>query len=160
MTLTFGSWVGIPAVPFVTIYKAEQPELAQLAGLGVVNPSVRLSCLPLWCVLRSLGKDQVRARVRGVFAMLEEVTARLEALPCLRLLRSVPGGQGLANPPLQSDRGEERCEGGCAGGGFPAPRGGRSTTSSSPSSPQVFHTVSPALAFQYVSESPPDLSGR
>ena len=27
--------------------------------LGVVNPSVRLSCLPLWCVLRSLGQDQV-----------------------------------------------------------------------------------------------------
>ena len=80
MTLTFGSWVrnshwesffhnsdniqlpvqvGIPAVPFVTIYKADQPGLAQMAGLGVVNPSVRLSCLPLWCVLRSLGQDQV-----------------------------------------------------------------------------------------------------
>ena len=75
MTLTFGSWVrnsyfpvhsiirlfqvGIPAVPFVTIYKADQPSLAQMAGLGVVNPSVRLSCLPLWCVLRSLGQDQV-----------------------------------------------------------------------------------------------------
>ena len=51
--------MGIPAVPFVTIYKADQPSLAQMAGLGVVNPSVRLSCLPLWCVLRSLGQDQV-----------------------------------------------------------------------------------------------------
>ena len=99
-------------MPFVTIYKADQPSLAQMAGLGVVNPSVRLSCLPLWCVLRSLGQDQVislafspekgryevkmrniqtakrkledfrnhhhhsqvRARVRGVFTMLEEVT--------------------------------------------------------------------------------------
>ena len=77
MTLTFGSWVrnslfifnliilylfqvGIPAVPFVTIYKADQPSLAQMAGLGVVNPSVRLSCLPLWCVLKSLGQDQVK----------------------------------------------------------------------------------------------------
>ena len=46
-------------MPFVTIYKADQPSLAQMAGLGVVNPSVRLSCLPLWCVLRSLGQDQV-----------------------------------------------------------------------------------------------------
>ena len=51
--------MGIPAVPFVTIYKADQPSLAQMAGLGVVNPSVRLSCLPLWCVLKSLGQDQV-----------------------------------------------------------------------------------------------------
>ena len=35
--------------------------------MGVVTPSVRLSCLPLWCVLRSLGLKQIRERIRGVF---------------------------------------------------------------------------------------------
>jgi len=133
MTLTFGSWVGIPAVPFVTIYKADQPSLAQMAGLGVVNPSVRLSCLPLWCVLRSLGQDQVRARVRGVFTMLEEVTARLENLSCLRLLSQT--GERNAVKVAALEAGSIKPE-------------------------QVFHTVSPALAFQYVSLQPPDLEGR
>jgi len=132
MTLTFGSWVGIPAVPFITIYRADNPSLAQTAGLGVVNPSVRLSCLPLWCVLRSLGQDQVRSRVRGVFSMLEEITSRLEALPCLRLL---------------SQSGERKY--------VPV----STLESGSADSSQVFNTVSPALAFQYVTESPTDLSG-
>jgi hypothetical protein len=31
LTLTFGSWVGIPAVPFVTLYRGDIPA-AQLAG--------------------------------------------------------------------------------------------------------------------------------
>jgi len=133
MTLTFGSWVGIPAVPFVTIYSAEEPALAQVAGLGVVNPSVRLSCLPLWCVLRSLGQDQVRARVRGVFSMLEEVTARLDSLSCLRLL-SQTGERNAVKVAALED-------------GTATPE-------------QVFQTVSPALAFQYVSQSPPPADQR
>ena len=36
-------------------------------GLGIVTPAVRLNCLPLWCVLRSLGLNQIKARIRGVF---------------------------------------------------------------------------------------------
>ena len=31
MTLTLGSWIGIPAVPFVTVFRADV-ETAQLAG--------------------------------------------------------------------------------------------------------------------------------
>ena len=31
MTLTLGSWIGIPAVPFVTIFKTDT-DTAQLAG--------------------------------------------------------------------------------------------------------------------------------
>jgi len=132
LTLTFGSWVGIPSVPFVTLYRRDCPA-AQLAGLGVVTPSVRLSCLPLWCVLRSLGQDQVRARIRGVHQMLEDVTARLSALSCLRLLSQA------GDRPTVSVAGLE--------GGQVDPA-------------EVFRTVSPALAFQYVSDLPPDLSNR
>ena len=32
MTLTFGSWVGIPSVPFVTLYRNDTPA-AQIAGM-------------------------------------------------------------------------------------------------------------------------------
>jgi len=132
MTLTFGSWVGIPSVPFVTLYRNDTPA-AQIAGLGVVNPAVRLGCLPLWCVLRSLGQNQIRARIRGVFQMLEDITERLKSLPCLRLLSQT--GDKTFVPVTGLETGAiNACE--------------------------VFHTVSPALAFQYVSDSPPDLSDR
>jgi len=132
MTLTFGSWVGIPSVPFVTLYRNDTPA-AQIAGLGVVNPAVRLGCLPLWCVLRSLGQNQIRARIRGVFQMLEDITERLKSLPCLRLLSQT--GDKTFVPVTGLETGAiDACE--------------------------VFHTVSPALAFQYVSDSPPDLSDR
>ena len=85
MTLTFGSWIGIPAVPFVTLYK-DKENAAQLAGLGVVNPSVRLGCLPLWCVMRSLGQNQIRSRVRAVFTMLEDISSKLSSMSSVRLL--------------------------------------------------------------------------
>lgn len=132
MTLTFGSWVGIPSVPFVTLYRNDAPA-AQIAGLGVVNPAVRLGCLPLWCVLRSLGQNQIRARIRGVFQMLEDITERLRSLSCLRLL---------------SQTGEKT---------FVAVSGLEMGTVDAS---EVFHTVSPALAFQYVSDCPPDLTDR
>ena len=32
MTITFGSWVGIPSVPFVTLYRNDTPA-AQIAGM-------------------------------------------------------------------------------------------------------------------------------
>jgi len=132
MTLTFGSWVGIPSVPFVTLYKNNTPA-AQIAGLGVVNPAVRLGCLPLWCVLRSLGQNQIRLRIRGVFQMLEDITNRLRSLSCLRLLSQT--GDRAFVPVSKLESGEVDAI-------------------------DVFHTVSPALAFQYVSDSPPDLTDR
>jgi len=132
MTLTFGSWVGIPSVPFVTLYKNDTPS-AQIAGLGVVNPAVRLGCLPLWCVLRSLGQNQIRDRIRGVFQMLEDITERLKSLTCLRLLsqtgeRKFVSVSGLETGEIQAS--------------------------------EVFNTVSPALAFQYVSDNMVDMVDR
>merc|ERR1719481_631818 len=65
--------------------------------------------------------------------MLEQITAKLEALPCLRLLSQVGDRSLLKVATLEE-------------GSFDPT--------------QVFNTVSPALAFQYVSESPPDLTTR
>jgi len=132
MTLTFGSWIGIPAVPFVTLYKNKE-DAAQLAGLGVVNPSVRLGCLPLWCVMRSLGQNQIRSRVRAVFTMLEDISSKLSSMTSVRLL----------------SQNEERAEIKIA-----------ALEAGELSQEKIFHTVSPALAFQYISETPPSLDSR
>lgn len=136
MTLTIGNWIGVPAVPFVTLYSIPDTAgagPAQIAGLSLVNPSVRLGCLPLWCVMRSLGQDEIRARVRAVFRMLETISDKLAAMPCLRLLSQA------------SERKEIRIS---------------DLETGSVDKDFVFNTVSPALAFQYVSESPSSLEGR
>ena len=134
MTLTIGNWIGVPAVPFVTLYSVpDTAGPAQIAGLSLVNPSVRLGCLPLWCVMRSLGQDEVRARVRAVFRMLETISDKLAAMPCLRLLSQA------------SERKEIRIS---------------DLETGSVDKDFVFNTVSPALAFQYISETPSSLEGR
>ena len=129
MTLTFGSWIGIPAVPFVTLYNT-RISAASLAGLGVVNPSVRLGCLPLWCVMRSLGQAQIRARVRAVFQMLEDITDKLDSIASVRLLSQT--GERRTVKISEVEAGEVEQD-------------------------RMFSTVSPALAFQYISPSPPSL---
>ena len=57
---------------------------AQSAGLSTVNPSVRLNCLPMWCVLRSLGSTQFRDRISNIFEMMEilnNLSMRKKSLP-------------------------------------------------------------------------------
>jgi len=132
MTLTLGSWIGIPAVPFVTIFRADT-DTAHLAGLGIVTPAVRLNCLPLWCVLRSLGLNQIKARIRGVFQMLEEISGKLSNMDCIRVL-----SQTTNSVPVEISRLE-------AGDITPN---------------QIFQTVSPAIAFQYITETAADKSER
>ena len=132
MTLTFGSWIGIPAVPFVTLFNT-RISAAALAGLGVVNPSVRLGCLPLWCVMRSLGQAQIRARVRAVFQMLEDITEKLDSMASVRLLSQ--SGEKKTVKISEVEAGEVEQD-------------------------RMFSTVSPALAFQYISPSPPSLETR
>lgn len=61
-------------------------QAASAAGLTTLNPSVRLNCLPLWCVLRSLGEDQLRQRIENIFQMLEVLNNKLGEYQCLRVL--------------------------------------------------------------------------
>lgn len=135
LSLTIGSWIGVPAVPFVTLYKISGMEdIANHAGLTTVHPSVRLNCLPLWCVLRSLGEDQFKFRINNIFEMMEVLNNKMAEFKSIRILSQRPEHQDfvsvheVAKADFDLDK--------------------------------VFSTVSPALAFQYVSNNPPDASER
>ena len=135
LSLTIGSWIGVPAVPFVTLYKINGlEEVAALAGLSTVNPSVRLNCLPLWCVLRCLGEDQFKSRISNIFEMMQVLNNKMAEFSSLRILSQRPElkeftpVQDLMRPDFDVD--------------------------------ELFKTVSPALAFQYVSSSPPNAGQR
>ena len=109
-------------------------EIANQAGLATVNPSVRLNCLPLWCVLRSLGEDQFKFRINNIFEMMEVLNNKMAEFSSIRILSQRPEQKefisvhDIAKVDFELDN--------------------------------VFKTVSPALAFQYVSNNPPDPNER
>uniref|UniRef100_A0A7M4E7G1 Uncharacterized protein n=1 Tax=Crocodylus porosus TaxID=8502 RepID=A0A7M4E7G1_CROPO len=64
MTLTLGSWLGLPAVPAVTLYRQEDPSLSLAAGLTSSQPVEKLRALPLWLSLQYLGHDGIVERIK------------------------------------------------------------------------------------------------
>uniref|UniRef100_A0A8B9KHZ1 Pyridoxal-dependent decarboxylase domain-containing protein 1 n=1 Tax=Astyanax mexicanus TaxID=7994 RepID=A0A8B9KHZ1_ASTMX len=64
MTLTPGPWLGLPAVPAVTLYRHEDPALSLAAGLTSSQPVEKLRALPLWLSLQYLGHDGIVERIR------------------------------------------------------------------------------------------------
>ena len=156
LSLTIGSWIGVPAVPFVTLYKIHgMEEIAAYAGtflifnglsillnsvhtylkgLSTVNPSVRLNCLPLWCVLRSLGENQFKSRINNIFEMMEVLNNKMSEFACIRILCQRPENKDFINV--------------------------QDVAKNDFDTDLVFKTVSPALAFQYVSNNAPDPNER
>uniref|UniRef100_A0A8C6XTF4 Pyridoxal-dependent decarboxylase domain-containing protein 1 n=1 Tax=Naja naja TaxID=35670 RepID=A0A8C6XTF4_NAJNA len=54
MTLTLGPWLGLPAVPAVTLYRQEDPSLSLAAGLTSNQVVEKLRALSLWLSLQYL----------------------------------------------------------------------------------------------------------
>uniref|UniRef100_A0A670JP26 Pyridoxal dependent decarboxylase domain containing 1 n=1 Tax=Podarcis muralis TaxID=64176 RepID=A0A670JP26_PODMU len=64
MTLTLGPWLGLPAVPAVTLYRHEDPSLSLVAGLTSSQAVEKLRALPLWLSLQYLGHDGIVERIK------------------------------------------------------------------------------------------------
>ncbi len=160
VALTLGSWIGVPAVPFVTLYRTTggTETAAQAAGLSTLNPSVRLNCLPLWCVLRSMGEAKVQERIESVFQVLEVLNNKLAEFPSLRVLSQ--RYRDLDSPFFTTffrliyiGNNNLFCNDRSADQKFvPVSNLAKKDFDVS----LCYRTVNPALAFQYVSDTPPE----
>ncbi|XP_052263333.1 putative pyridoxal-dependent decarboxylase domain-containing protein 2 isoform X2 [Dreissena polymorpha] len=78
ITVTIGTWLGIPALPVATMFKLADPNLVHSANLTSFDPRQRLTCLPLWVVLQSLGIENIEERISQscelADAMFEELS--------------------------------------------------------------------------------------
>ncbi|KDR24299.1 putative pyridoxal-dependent decarboxylase domain-containing protein 2 [Zootermopsis nevadensis] len=110
-TLPLGIWLGIPALPVVTLYRLfdgsskrqgqtmsavgvpRESTLPLVAGLTADHFTRRLSCLSLWAALQALGRDGVQSKVREAFESSELIWKKISKYPCLRLLSQQPGGE-------------------------------------------------------------------
>ncbi|XP_011639939.1 pyridoxal-dependent decarboxylase domain-containing protein 1 [Pogonomyrmex barbatus] len=116
ITLPLGTWLGIPSLPVVTLYrladiKGGRPTprdttLSLVSGLMADSLSRRLPTLPLWAVLQVLGRDGVHNRFKRCFLAVEELYSKIKEFSCIRILSQPPGGETesytlsdyLANP--------------------------------------------------------------
>uniref|UniRef100_A0A2I3TJC6 PDXDC1/PDXD2 second domain-containing protein n=1 Tax=Pan troglodytes TaxID=9598 RepID=A0A2I3TJC6_PANTR len=71
MTMTPGPWLGLPAVPAVTLYKHDDPALTLVAGLISNKPTDKLRALPLWLSLQYLGLDGFVERIKHACQLVE-----------------------------------------------------------------------------------------
>ncbi|KAL1494379.1 hypothetical protein ABEB36_009987 [Hypothenemus hampei] len=111
-TLTLGSWLGVPGLPNITLYKlwdqtsanknkqqvgvSRESTLPLLAGLHNDHQGKRILTLPLWAALQCLGKEGVLARIRENFLASERLYAALDVFRHVRVLSSKPGGESGA----------------------------------------------------------------
>uniref|UniRef100_A0A3B1JKA6 Pyridoxal-dependent decarboxylase domain-containing protein 1 n=1 Tax=Astyanax mexicanus TaxID=7994 RepID=A0A3B1JKA6_ASTMX len=77
MTLTPGPWLGLPAVPAVTLYRHEDPALSLAAGLTSSQPVEKLRALPLWLSLQYLGHDGIVERIRHSAHLVNTISLSL-----------------------------------------------------------------------------------
>ncbi|KAH1183649.1 hypothetical protein KIL84_014265 [Mauremys mutica] len=84
MTLTLGSWLGLPAVPAVTLYRHEDPSLSLAAGLTSSQPVEKLRALPLWLSLQYLGHDGIVQRIKHASQLSQRLLENLKNLDFIK----------------------------------------------------------------------------
>ncbi|KAM9305962.1 pyridoxal-dependent decarboxylase domain-containing protein 1 [Gastrophryne carolinensis] len=80
MTLTLGPWLGLPAVPAVTLYRHEDPSLSLAAGLTTSQPVEKLRALPLWLSLQYLGHNGIIDRIKQASQLSQRLLENLKNL--------------------------------------------------------------------------------
>ncbi|KAG8188929.1 hypothetical protein JTE90_014981 [Oedothorax gibbosus] len=84
MTLSLGDWIGLPSLPYTTLYRAKEP--GPLLASGLVQTSGQLDFLPVWFALQALGCDTLMQMVRHAFHVTEDLLNCIEHFPELRII--------------------------------------------------------------------------
>ncbi|XP_018596165.2 pyridoxal-dependent decarboxylase domain-containing protein 1-like isoform X2 [Scleropages formosus] len=84
MTLTLGPWLGLPAVPAVTLYRHEDPALALATGLASTQVAEKLRALPLWMSLQNLGHDRIVKRIKHALRLSERLLEHLKKMTSIK----------------------------------------------------------------------------
>uniref|UniRef100_A0A6Q2YCA8 Pyridoxal-dependent decarboxylase domain-containing protein 1 n=1 Tax=Esox lucius TaxID=8010 RepID=A0A6Q2YCA8_ESOLU len=84
ITLTLGPWLGLPAVPAVTLYRHDDPALTLAAGLTSSQPVEKLRALPLWLSLQYLGHDGIVEKIRHAAELSQQLLEKLKTLASIK----------------------------------------------------------------------------
>ncbi|XP_054710839.1 pyridoxal-dependent decarboxylase domain-containing protein 1-like [Uloborus diversus] len=85
MTLCLGSWIGVPSLPYITLYKAKEMAHVHGAGLGQAFHG-HLDFLPVWVTIQTLGQDDLTARIRLCFELGDMLLDQIEKFSDVRII--------------------------------------------------------------------------
>uniref|UniRef100_A0A8C2D165 Pyridoxal-dependent decarboxylase domain-containing protein 1 n=1 Tax=Cyprinus carpio TaxID=7962 RepID=A0A8C2D165_CYPCA len=105
ITLTPGPWLGLPAVPAVTLYRHEDPALSLAAGLTSSQPVEKLRALPLWLSLQYLGHDGILQRIKHASQLSQQLLEHLKTLASIKTSTPSPPSVVRKFPSLASSGG-------------------------------------------------------
>lgn len=83
-----GKWLGIPSLQAATLYMCEDTTMTYAAGMNSFNATSKLSCLPLWICLQSLGHEGIVTRIRSSFHLCKLLLEKLSSLPTIKLVNT------------------------------------------------------------------------
>lgn len=81
MTLNISKWFGLPSAPYCTFYRAKELDLAEASGLSQSHEADRLSVLPLWISLQTVGMDKMREMILHSAQLAQQMSISLDGLP-------------------------------------------------------------------------------
>lgn len=81
MTLNISKWFGLPSAPHCTFYRAKDLDLAEASGLSQSHEPDRLSVLPLWVSLQTVGLDKMREMVLHSVQLAQQMSISLDGMP-------------------------------------------------------------------------------
>ncbi|CAG5122534.1 unnamed protein product, partial [Candidula unifasciata] len=84
ITLDLTSWLGIPSLPYITLFKDSDRLLTEAAGLTTVNAKLQLRCLPLWMCLQSLGHEGMVAKIKFSCELAKTLFDHLDKIPTIK----------------------------------------------------------------------------
>ncbi|XP_077979735.1 putative pyridoxal-dependent decarboxylase domain-containing protein 2 isoform X2 [Glandiceps talaboti] len=85
ITLTPSVWLGLPAVPAVTLYKVSDPATSLAAGLCSTQIHEKLSALPLWVTLQFMGHKGVIKKVKHAADLSLHMAQKLNSMSTIHL---------------------------------------------------------------------------
>ncbi|XP_042910971.1 pyridoxal-dependent decarboxylase domain-containing protein 1 isoform X2 [Parasteatoda tepidariorum] len=85
MTLSLGEWIGLPSLPYITLYKTKEMAAMHAAGLGqAVNG--QLDFLPVWFTVQTLGYETLKQMICHCFKLTDLLLESIEKFPELRII--------------------------------------------------------------------------
>ncbi|GAB1602349.1 pyridoxal-dependent decarboxylase domain-containing protein 1 isoform X2 [Argonauta hians] len=94
ITVNLGKWLGISSLQLITLYKCEDSTMAYMAGMNSFNSASKLSCLPLWICLQSMGYDGIIKRIESSYHLCHLMLEKLRNLPNIKIINTEPMPDG------------------------------------------------------------------
>ncbi|XP_005110945.1 putative pyridoxal-dependent decarboxylase domain-containing protein 2 [Aplysia californica] len=84
LTLDLSKWLGVPALPYITLFKDSDATLTEAAGLTSIDTRLQLKCLPLWMCLQSLGHEGMVNKIKHSCDLAKILFDQLDQLTTIK----------------------------------------------------------------------------